>query len=241
MSFLATFSLEGQTFNVLHFQQGVRQEADYNGKPKSSPSNGIFTLTFESTSDSNITEWMISETMMKQGKITFNKRQDPGKLYEFEFADAFCIGYEEKYNHKGSWPLTTTIVISAGVVRTRGTTYERPWKLSSLGGAAAGITASPNQTQSSAEEEKEEKEPTIQETYFQDSSGNKIQEVVVGSKVTLIVKTKDMVGETLDIDLSDNSKDFKYNGQAIENDMIKGIPVKGDTVKIDLEVQPQTK
>ena len=50
-----------------------------------------------------------------------------------------------------------------------------------------------------------------------------------------------MIGKTVDIDLSDNTKDFKYEGQVLEDDILANLTINGNIQQEKLKVIPQQK
>jgi len=52
----------------------------------------------------------------------------------------------------------------------------------------------------------------------------------------LVIKSQHGAGRTVDIDLSNKEHDFKYNGQLLEDDLLKEIRLTGDTTRVVLEI-----
>ena len=50
-----------------------------------------------------------------------------------------------------------------------------------------------------------------------------------------------MIGKTVDIDLSDNTKDFEYKGQVLEDDILENLTINGNIQQEKLKVIPQQK
>ncbi|GFD83868.1 hypothetical protein MHM83_05655 [Tenacibaculum sp. Mcav3-52] len=55
----------------------------------------------------------------------------------------------------------------------------------------------------------------------------------------LVLKTENAIGQTIDIDLSNHTKDFVYNDKVIENDIIKDFKVTSSEHKLKLRVVVQ--
>lgn len=79
-------------------------------------------------------------------------------------------------------------------------------------------------------------EPKIIDCYYTDLEGKRIEETWVGDDIFLVVETENMIGETIDIDLADQYKDFEYNGEILENDTLKNIQITADIQKFKLKV-----
>ena len=85
----------------------------------------------------------------------------------------------------------------------------------------------------------EEEEFKIIDCFYTDLEGNEVAEPKIGEEIYVILQTENGIGETTDIDLSDNSKDFIYNGQVLEDDVIKNYLINSDEDRIKLKIVPQ--
>ena len=113
MSFLAKLMVDGQVFNILQCNYRFKQNIDAIGQPVSITMGGQMHLTIESMRGNTFYDWMISPTMMKSGSIVFYRRDTMSKLKELVFNDAYCIEYNERYNHEGEYPMQIDIELSA--------------------------------------------------------------------------------------------------------------------------------
>lgn len=84
-------------------------------------------------------------------------------------------------------------------------------------------------------------EPEVIAKYYTDLEGNRIEETIIGEEVYLVLETKNMIGKTVDIDLSDNTKDFEYEGQVLEDDILANLTINGNIQQEKLKVIPQQK
>ena len=84
-------------------------------------------------------------------------------------------------------------------------------------------------------------EPEVIAKYYTDLEGNRIEETIIGEEVYLVLGTKNMIGKTVDIDLSDNTKDFEYEGQVLEDDILATLTINGNIQQKKLKVIPQQK
>lgn len=84
-------------------------------------------------------------------------------------------------------------------------------------------------------------EPEVIAKYYTDLEGNRIEETIIGEEVYLVLGTKNMIGKTVDIDLSDNTKDFEYEGQVLEDDILANLTINGNIQQEKLKVIPQQK
>ena len=75
----------------------------------------------------------------------------------------------------------------------------------------------------------------ILEVYFEDCNGNKTDITRPNQSVFLVVKTVNMVGEKVEIDLSDVRFDYDYNDKVLNDDIIKDLEITADNMKIKLK------
>lgn len=80
MSFLSKLNIDGNEMNVLECSFEFTQGADYNGRPAENPRGGQIKLLIESTSKTDFMDWAISPEMMKNGDVTFYKRENMASL-----------------------------------------------------------------------------------------------------------------------------------------------------------------
>jgi hypothetical protein len=77
-------------------------------------------------------------------------------------------------------------------------------------------------------------EMMVVDVHYEDKKGNKLTKLFPKRDVNLIVKTQNLQGKSIDIDLSDSFIDFEYNGEVLENDILRGIKVVKDEMTIDI-------
>ncbi len=88
------------------------------------------------------------------------------------------------------------------------------------------------------EEQEEELEtmPELLDFYITDEDGNRIEEAKVGDEIFLVVETVNMLGETVDISLSDDQIDYEYQGKRLNNDTLKEYIIDDNNAKILLMI-----
>jgi len=77
----------------------------------------------------------------------------------------------------------------------------------------------------------------INEIFFENNAGEKVEIVKPNQTVNLVIKTSNMTGRKIDIDLNDAELDFEYNGRLLENDCLKSVEVSADEMKIVLKTR----
>ncbi|WP_299248200.1 type VI secretion system tube protein TssD [uncultured Aquimarina sp.] len=231
MAFQAKLFINDEERNVLDSTFLYQQLIDSNGRPKTSIQGGKISVLIESTkNDELFYDWMFSTHTMYEGYVRFYKRDGYSKLFDFEFANCHCIHLEEKFNAEGNSPLKMELVLSPGIQKVRGQIFEKNWNPSNPFENATPVT-----------EREEDIEPEMIESYYEDKQGNRIPEnkVKIGDEIYLVLKTKNAIGKLITIDLADNSRDFEYNGEVLEDDTLEGISINSDTQRITLKVVPQ--
>ncbi len=231
-------AINGVKLNVVHFTNGIYTDADATGRPWGKPKGGIFSVVIPMTKDnSGITRAALHDTLKVDGNITFYQ-WDFGKVFsKLEFANAHIIHYSEHYDHQSNEAPIIQLTFSPGIQRLNNDTiFEKPWNPNN----PFKDVQTPTPT---VKEVIKKKEPSINSMYFADATGNIIpnNELKSGAIINLIVKTSGAIGEIVDINLDDNSNDFKYKGEALTNDILENLTIESDTQKVELEILSQKK
>jgi len=69
--------------------------------------------------------------------------------------------------------------------------------------------------------------------------GNKIKKPRKNEELYLVVKTEDLEGETIDIDLSDNEYNFEHQGNILPDDQLLNHRVTSSTMRIPIKTIKQ--
>ncbi len=128
MSFLAKLELDNEVFNVLQFDIQFTQNVDKNGKPANKAKGGEIRLVIESTQTDLFSDWMVSQTGVKDGKIIFYRRDAMSTMKNITFRKAYCISFRKSFHSEGSVPMTTEIIITSNEVKVGNTMFENNWK-----------------------------------------------------------------------------------------------------------------
>lgn len=78
-------------------------------------------------------------------------------------------------------------------------------------------------------------EGEVLEAYFEDGQGKKTNVTRINQTVFMVVKTSNLVGKKIDIDVSDAAYKFEYMGEYLGDDLLKGFEVTDDEVRIELK------
>ncbi|MVM30391.1 hypothetical protein GO755_10130 [Spirosoma sp. HMF4905] len=94
MSFKATLTIEGKSYNVLQCTHLLKQKAE-RGKVTSGVRGGAITMIIDSTDEEIFGSWATSPTAKKNGEIVFDRVDQQSALQKLEFEDAYAIFYFE--------------------------------------------------------------------------------------------------------------------------------------------------
>jgi len=129
---VAKFFFMDKTYILENFDISFMQEVNEKGKPGGLPSGGIMTLTLSETPDATINEWIMRETLMRDGdiKIFPNKSKiDDSSILNITFKDAYCVRYKKHMDTLGGG-LHTTLFISPRYVKIGHEEFENNWETS---------------------------------------------------------------------------------------------------------------
>jgi type VI protein secretion system component Hcp len=113
MSFKAVFKTSGKEFRVLSSSYNVHRKVDEMGRPISSTIGGEIKISVESTGNNMFFEHIAVGEMLKEGTITFVKRNEESTMRELSFQKAFISSFTETFDHSGG---TGAMVISITLV-----------------------------------------------------------------------------------------------------------------------------
>ena len=77
----------------------------------------------------------------------------------------------------------------------------------------------------------------ITNTFFEDGNGKRIDNIGNEKQVYLIVETRNAIGNKIDIDLSDTKKDFEYNGNRLEENVLQNVEIISNKIKFKLDIK----
>ncbi|GAB3783021.1 hypothetical protein GCM10028818_40090 [Spirosoma horti] len=94
MSFNATLTVEGKSFNLLQCSHTLKQKSE-RGKVTSGVRGGTITLIIDGTEDELLGIWATGPTAKKNGEIVFDRVDQKSSLQKLEFEDAYALFYFE--------------------------------------------------------------------------------------------------------------------------------------------------
>lgn len=130
MSFLAKLNIDNdEEFNILECNFSISQKIDHSNRPCGLPVLGVIKLTIESTKKAFFYEWAKSPDQLKDGEITFFKRDLMSSSKKLNFEKAYCVYYEEDFNNTNKNPMTTKLTLACYALAVNGVNHENPWGL----------------------------------------------------------------------------------------------------------------
>ena len=230
MSFLAKLFINGRTINVLdtniRFYQQINPESF---KPAALPMGGVFSITMEADGTTDLLNYALSPDLMCEGYIRFYKRDGMTRMQDYEFFDTHIVCYQRDFEGQYGKVTTDRFVLSPGILRIGDMVFEKWWKVSDLAVKDAPVP------------EAEKLKPKIAKGYFESEDGKKEFRPKKNDIVYFMVSTKDMAGESIDIDLSDSKILFEHEGKPLDDGIISGLDVTGNKMKIELKVLKKKK
>lgn len=128
MSFLAKLELDNEVFNVLEFDILFTQNVDNNGKPANKTKGGQIKLIVESTQTDLFSDWMVSQSSTKDGKVIFYRRDAMSTMKNVTFKKGYCISFRKSFRSEGAVPMITEILITSNEVKVGNTLFDNNWK-----------------------------------------------------------------------------------------------------------------
>jgi hypothetical protein len=120
----AKFSLDGETFEVDHFDIDFEQPTDFRGQPQHEIQGGQMNLRLSQAATDNLYIWAKTSTLRKGGTVLF--QTDLGMtVLELKFTNARCINLTRKINaYAGT---NTVLVIAPETVKLNGVEHNNFW------------------------------------------------------------------------------------------------------------------
>lgn len=144
--------------------------------------------------------------------------------FKIQFWDRFCISIGEQMSSLDHLGMIMQMRISSAITQNRNVQHEKVWKITDL---------------SSNSSEEVQEEVAYDDLYMVDDKNNKIDDVIPGMHVELVIKTSGCIGKSITIDLSNEKYDYKYNGDVLEGDVLSNYTIRQNIERIPLEVIEQ--
>ena len=225
MSLVAKLYVEDKEINILDFKFRFTRSVDEHGKPMGKPNGTIFEIIFETTSDQSFMSWAVATDMTKHVKIVVSPVTATSKSRIIELYDVHCVYFRNNFNAQNGEPMTTLIHLTPAIMIDDGyKVLDHYWKKTDLSMNNVAPTVI-----------KQDEELEIISLHFEDADKKKINEIEEGI-LYLVVETQNGIGKKIDIDLSNQLHNFKYEGKVLSNDILKNVSITKDIMHIELEV-----
>jgi len=118
------FSLEGETFEVEHFNiDFIQPTSGHKGRPEYEVLGGQITLIITQLATDNLNLWAKKETKLKSGVILF--QTDGMTVMEVEFINAYCTSLTGQISAQSG--ASTLLIISPEIVKINGIEHDNHW------------------------------------------------------------------------------------------------------------------
>ncbi|MDO6759145.1 type VI secretion system tube protein TssD [Tamlana sp. 2_MG-2023] len=218
----AKLLIDGKEINVLGFTFGFNQKADYNGRPNQKPVFIGLNLTIETRKDLNLAEWSFAPNETKQIELHILPVILGTKTRKIKIFDCHLVNWKNDFSSNGNQPMTETLEITAAGFEDSNSSgiYSASWR-----------TTFPRESPESITRE-EIKEPQIIDFYYTDEDNNRNTILTYGDEVYLVVESKHMIGEVVDLKLNKKTIDFMYEGNHLKDNIIEDYLIRTDNDKI---------
>ncbi|WP_299223082.1 type VI secretion system tube protein TssD [uncultured Aquimarina sp.] len=229
MAIQAKFYIDDVEINVLESSFSFKQNSDNTGRPTSKPIYVGLYLVVETRKDFNFMELTINPDRSKQLELHYLSANFSGKTRKIKFVDSHFVQHTTQYSSDGVTPMTETLFIrSGGVIDSNsGSEYSSHWR-----------TTFPSSVPVTTVNEEQEEKKVI-DYYITDLNNKRIDKILAGDKILLNIHSRNMIDELFTIKLSNQTIDFKYNGEVLIDDTLSNYKIGSNQEKIELEAIKQ--
>jgi len=127
MSLAARLYIEGDKtgIKILSCDFSFTQDVDNRGMVDSDIRAGLFHVTIQGTTDTDILQWMMGRDTRKDCTISFSGYDALGQHRTIELKDAVLVDYHENYSDPSD--IIVNLTISPRVIDIKGVKHERVW------------------------------------------------------------------------------------------------------------------
>lgn len=231
MSILAKLCVEDEKpLNVIESYFKIKTPTDEAHLPIGLPVPKTITLIIEASKENFLWEWATETLQKRQVELKYYPVLLNGSTRTLYLSDVYLVSYKFNFISTGKTPSTITLELACGGIEDSNSDgkYSAHWRKTYPMPANVPVTTLNREYETV-------KNPDIVSCRYTDEDGNTIDELYEDT-VILEVKTKDCIGKTVDIDLSDDDFNFKYNGKVLKDDQLKRLKITANIQKVELEV-----
>ncbi len=201
------------------------------GVSYSTPPASKFHIELESRQETHLLRWITEGEIKDHVHLKFKSAELDERDKTFDLHDVICVRNEEYFWSKNTLPMTNSITLIPAILIAQGVLLRvQSWHIQNpkrlMGGSAVIATERPV-------------EGILTDCYFEDQEGNVLTKVKKDQDIYAVVKSTNMTGKVISIDLSNDKVDYEYNGQYLENELLENINVTADIIKIPLKTLKQ--
>ena len=233
MGIKAKLIIDDLEINILTFSYDFNQASDVSGRPSQRVLFDGLTLTIETQKEVSLVEWMVAKNLTKQIQIHIFPRVIGGRIRRLYLYDAHLVNWRNNFSSTNEKPVSETLTITAGGFEDSFSegVFSTTWRetFSDSGAAAATVI------------QEQEYEPKLLGYHIEDLKNNEIKESTIrrNQEIFLVIKSKNTKGVIADIDLKNESIDYEYGGEWMEDDIIKDIILNDSVTKVKLKAIKQ--
>jgi len=221
----AKLIIEGKEINVLWFTFGFNQNADHNGRPNQNPVFINLNVIIESQRDVNLADWSFAPDQTRQLELHISPVILGEKTRKIYLYDSHLINWKNHFSATSSYPMAETLEVSAAGIETSfsDAIYSASWRKTFKSNNVI-----PKKRKNTEEE--------VIDCYLTDLENNESPHLEIGDEVYLVVKTKNMIGQSKDIDVSNFDLTFEYKNKILENNMVEAFSISSNIHKVKLKI-----
>ncbi len=226
MSVHVELHIDGEIFPLKTFKWGFSQGTNYDGNPSNKIRQKMMLFSLDMIRDELFEAWAYANFMKKDFEVHIIPNiLGGGRTRVIRAFEAFLVEFTTEYHRQSKEQTTYHCKVTAGRYETNTSTavYRENWAQEPL----------PEDTV--VHSSREDEALTFISAHFEDEQGNKVDEKYYG-KATLVLKTENGIGKSTDVDLSSAQHNFKYKNEIIEDDIIRGLEIRSDVMRLDLEI-----
>ncbi len=228
MSVHVELHIDGEIFPLKKFKWGFSQGTNYDGNPSNKIRQKMMLFSLDMIRDELFEAWAYANFMKKDFEVHIIPNiLGGGRTRVIRAFEAFLVEFTTEYHRQSKEQTTYHCKVTAGRYETNTSTavYRENW--------AQGPLPEDTVVHSSQDEE----EPNLLGYHLEDLKYNEVtkDEIDIDEEFYIVIKSEYCKGKSMSINLEDTSKDYEYNGKYMKNDIITGIIIQGDVMRVKIK------